>query len=103
MDSCSVEERGDEYLVIVDYCSRYFLAERLRDTNSMNGPQFTSEQFKGLVKEQAIIQRTSAPKYAQSNGEAERGVQIFKRLIAKNSNIDRALLCFRNIPPQNGY
>ena len=59
-----MEEGGDGYLVIVDYCSRYFLAERLPDTTSTNGPQFTSEQFKGLVKEQAIIQRTSAPKYA---------------------------------------
>ena len=125
MDLCSVEGRGDEYLVIMDYYSRYLVAEQLSDTTSTticrvvnkvftlfgipnaivsdNGPQFTSEQFKGLLKKWDIIHRTSAPKYAQSNGEAERGVQVFKRLIAKNSNIDQALLCYRDSPLQNGY
>lgn len=49
-----------------------------------------------------MIHRTSAPKYDQSNGEAERGVQMFKRLMAKNSNVDHALLCYRDSPLQNG-
>ena len=125
MDLCTVEERGNDYLVIMDYFSRYLIAEKLSDTTaetvcrtvkkvfslfgipnsiiSDNSPQFVSERFKQLMDQWNILHCTSSPKYSQSNGEAERGVQTFKKLIKKNENIDQALLCYRDAPLQNGY
>ena len=125
MDLCTVEERGNDYLIIMDYFSRYLIAEKLTDTTaetvcrtvkkvfslfgipnsviSDNGPQFVSDRFKQLMDQWNILHRTSSPKYSQSNGEAERGVQTFKKLIKKNENVDQALLCYRDAPLQNGY
>ena len=46
---------------------------------------------------------TSSPKFPQSNGEAERAVQIVKCLLKKTNDPYMALLRYRVIPLANGY
>ena len=65
---------------------------------SENGPQFILENFKELMSKWDVMHGASSPRYAQSNGEAERGVQIFKRLAEKNKDVNLALMCCRVSP-----
>ena len=123
IDLCSVDEA--QYIVIVDYFSRFIVAEKLESTEagvvcsfleklfsligfphtivSDNGPQFGSEVFADFVRRRDIVHRTSSQRYAQANGEAERAVQTFKSLAAKSNNVDMALCAYRDSPLQNGY
>ncbi|XP_052809638.1 uncharacterized protein K02A2.6-like [Mya arenaria] len=115
---------GNEYLLVVDYYSRYFEIDKLPDTKSStivrklksrfsthgipmrifsdNGPQYTSETFKTFVDAWHIEHVTSSPRHPNSNGLAERTVQTVKRLLvkAKDSGHDPylALLEYRNTP-----
>ena len=84
-------------MVTVCYYSRYFEVDRLDSTTSEavirklfsnqgiaetlisdNGPQFSSEQFAKFAKEWNFSHSTSSPLFAQSNGLAEKYVQIMK-------------------------
>lgn len=115
---------GNEYLVVVDYYSRYFEIDKLPDTKSStvvrklksrfsthgipirifsdNGPQYTAETFKTFVDSWHIEHVTSSPRHPSSNGLAERTVQTVKRLLqkAKDSGHDPylALLEYKNTP-----
>ena len=126
MDFCTLEEKnGEEYLVVCDYYSRYMIAERFESATAQslckavnkiicslgvpnaivsdNDPQFVSDQFSKLIKKWDIVHRTSAPRNAQSNGQAERGVQTFKKLASKNADIEAAVMSYNDSPLQNGY
>lgn len=50
---------------------------------SDNGPQFTSQSFKDCARNYGFKHITSSPLYPQSNGLAEKGVQIVKHLLKK--------------------
>ena len=85
--------RGQDYIVVVDYFSRYFELERLLNTNSTtvigklkgifsrfgipekvlsdNGPQYTSHEFDTFAKQWDFDHVTSSPRYPLSNGLAE--------------------------------
>jgi hypothetical protein len=77
---------------------------------SDNGTQFTSKQFQQFCKENGIKHRTSPVYHPQSNGQAEKMVQVYKNFIKKKSleagnnvfDIDLAtsqfLLCYRTTP-----
>jgi len=80
-------------LVVMDYYSRYYEYDILTSTTatkvidsledifsrhglpatlkSDNGPQFTSDEFKGFCEENGIRQLKTTPKWAQANGEVE--------------------------------
>ncbi|KAK3107010.1 hypothetical protein FSP39_004902 [Pinctada imbricata] len=119
-----------EYLVIVDYYSRYFEVCHLNSTTSKsvikqmksvfsrfgipekvvsdNGPQYSSSDFTKLSSDYGFMHTTSSPRYPQSNGLAERTVQTIKRIFqkAKDSKSDPylGLLEYRNTPIDNsGY
>ncbi len=116
------------YVVVVDYYSRYFEVGRLRDTKattvinkiksflsrhgivekviSDNGPQYASEEFKQFAREWDFEHTCSSPLYPQSNGLAEKTVQTVKRLFTKAKSDSKdpylALLEYRNTPLECG-
>ena len=93
------------YLLIVDYYSRYFETAKLEDLTSTsvinhtksifarhriptqlisdNGPQFSAEEYKAFTKEWGIKHTTSSPHYPQANGLAEKYLQVVKRIMQK--------------------
>lgn len=77
-----------------------------RTVVSDNGAQFTSEEFLLFCKQNGIEYVTTAPYHPQSNGQAERFVDTFKRAIRKISAdgtslqdaLDAFLLAYRSTP-----
>jgi hypothetical protein len=117
-----------DYLVVVDYYSKWLIVESLTSTTSNalikvfnrifadygspkflrsdNGPQYCSEEFRTFLRTQGITQVTSSPAYPQSNGCAERYVQTAKRLVIKCSeqgiSYYEGLKSLRNTPINTG-
>ena len=120
------ELKGQTYVVVVDYTSRWFEIRELRQTSSFhviealqdifgmhgipkvvisdNGPQYASSEFAQFANTWGFMHVTSSPKHPMSNGEAERAVQTAKNILKKNpkGDINRALLAYRSAPLQNG-
>ena len=120
---------GKDYLVTVDYYSRFFEVDLLPDTKSStvirklkvhfarngipltcvsdNGPQFSSELMAKFANEWSFKHVTSSPLHPMSNGLAEKTVQTVKRLFqkSKDSKTDPyiAILEYRNTPLDCGY
>jgi transposase InsO family protein len=113
-----------DYILLVDYYSRYFEVSMLPDTKSStvidklkgflsrhgivqtlvsdNARQYTSQEFHEFAKKWDFEHRTSSPGYPQSNGLGERTVQTIKALFtkAKQAGTDPylSLLEYRNSP-----
>ncbi|KAK7106504.1 hypothetical protein V1264_017754 [Littorina saxatilis] len=117
--------RGNDYLVVVDYFSRYIEMALLRSTTSEtviqhlksimsrhgipevmmtdNGPQFDADKFSRFGEEYGFIHETSSPRYPQANGEAERAVQTLKQLLLKAEDPYVAMLNYRATSLQCGF
>ncbi|XP_021341716.1 uncharacterized protein K02A2.6-like [Mizuhopecten yessoensis] len=117
--------KGSNYLLVVDYFSRFVEIAKLDSTTSEdiivhlksifsrhgivdilvsdNEPQYSSDVFKQFVRDFGFEHVTSSPKFPQSNGEAERAVQTVKKLLRKNADPYVALMSYRATPLQNGY
>ena len=117
--------KGDNYLLIVDYYSRFIeiahldhmtAEEVISRTKSIfarhgipeelisdNGPQFSSHSFLKFSQEYGFDHITSSPLFPQSNGAAERAVKTIKTMWKKTSDPCLALLSYRATPLQNGY
>ncbi|XP_077486667.1 uncharacterized protein LOC144097947 [Amblyomma americanum] len=71
-----------------------------------NGPQFSSQEFAAFAKEYDFAHVTSSPHYPQSNGLAEKGVQIVKRIMKKTQDARHdfwlGLLAYRSTPLIDG-
>ncbi|KAK7939091.1 hypothetical protein WMY93_002417 [Mugilogobius chulae] len=119
---------GKNYLVMIDYFSNFPEVAFLTETSaaqvikhckaifarhgipvtliSDNGPQFSSQEFKDFAENYGFEHTTSSPLYPQSNGLAEKAVQIVKRLFKKAtetcSDPYLALLNYRTSPLENG-
>ena len=118
------ELKKEQYLIVVDYYSRYIELALLRQTTaecvinhcksifsrhgipevvmSDNGCQFTSHQFTAFAEKYGFTHITSSPHYPQANGEAERAVQTVKSLMKKAEDPYLALLSYRATPLQQG-
>ena len=72
---------------------------------SDNGPCYTSQIFKGLMEEYQVNHITSLPHYPQSNGLAEKYIQIVKNLFHKvkeeGQDLHKCLMVYRNTPLSN--
>lgn len=87
------EFEGKQYIVHVDYYSKYIEVDELKDQRSIHGipatirtdhgPQYSSEVFKEFCKSYGILHKTSSPHMPHSNGEADCAVQTVKRLWSK--------------------
>ena len=118
--------KGVNYLLVIDYFSRYIEVAKLTQETSNaiithlksifarhgipqvvvtdNGPQYSSREFFQFAKEYCFEHQTSSPHFPQSNGEAERGVQTVKKLLKMSDDPYLALLSYRTTPlPNNGY
>ena len=115
---------GDTYLLLVNYTSYFPIVHKLKSMTgqhiaghfkqifakygwpntivSDNRPCYASEIFKGLMKEYQVNHITSLPHYPQSNGLAEKYVQIIKTLFYKvkeeGQDLHKCLMVYRNIP-----
>ncbi|UYV71940.1 K02A2.6-like [Cordylochernes scorpioides] len=116
--------KGQNYLLITDYYSRYPEIARLEDMTSAsvivhcksifarhgiplevrsdNGPQFGS-LFKEFAQDYGFTHVTSSPRYRQSNGFIESFVKIVKERIGKSKDPYLALLAYRATPLANGF
>jgi len=119
------EVEGDHYLITADYFSEFFEIDDLGQSTkgqkvikslkahfarhgipdiliSDNGPPYSSDEFKDFTQKWNIKHDTSSPTFAQSNGFAEKNVQIAKRIILKcrkdKGDMYLALLDYRNTP-----
>nr|CAD2155561.1 unnamed protein product [Meloidogyne enterolobii] len=72
---------------------------------SDNGSPFRSNEFKVYCQNKGISQVFSAPYHPQSNGQVERFVDYFKRMMTKNSNkknwLSEVLLFYRASPHES--
>ena len=115
---------GQNYLILVDYYSKFFEVSKISGTGSEsvinvlkqnfarhgipeklisdNGPCYASQLFTEFAKAYQFDHATSSPRYPRSNGMSERAVQTVKKLLkkAKKSGNDPylALLELRNTP-----
>ncbi|PVD27865.1 hypothetical protein C0Q70_10440 [Pomacea canaliculata] len=112
-----LEFKGQSYLVFVDYYSRFIdlahikistSAEVIKLLKSMfarqgipeilvtdNGRQFTSREFQEFAVKWGFQHVTTSPHYPQGNGEAERAVQIAKKILQQDEP-ELALLIYRD-------
>lgn len=110
VDLC--EHKGRQYLVVMDYYSRYPEIAHMSSTTSDhvikklmdifarwgipeelvsdNGPQFSSDQFRRFSKEYDFKHTTTSPYHPQANGEAESGVRFAKKML-KQKDLFKAL------------
>ena len=115
-----------QYLLVVDYFSRYPEVIKLSSTTSNqviaalktifarhgipetvrsdNGPQYSSQEFAMFASSYGFSHVTSSPRYPQSNGQVERMVQTIKRMLMKSPDPHIAVLSYRATPhPWCGY
>ena len=116
-----------DYLIIVDYYSRYFEIAQLRNAKSSSviqhtksifarhgipefvvsdaGPCYKSEEYGKFAADWGFVHQFSDPSYPKRNGLAEKYVQIAKKLLEKAKCSGRdpylALLEYRNTPIDN--
>ncbi|XP_062589262.1 uncharacterized protein K02A2.6-like [Saccostrea cucullata] len=99
------EYKGQSFLVIVDSYSKWLEVIPVKSTTSSNtieklrtwfasvgipeeivsdnGPQFTSSEFQDFMKHSGVKHTLVPPYHPQSNGLAERGVQILKKALKR--------------------
>ena len=97
--------QGTNYLIIVDYTSKFPVVKQLRKMDqhiitiafeevftehgypdelvSDNGPCYRGEQFTEFLKRKGIKHVTSSPYHPQSNGLAEAYVKVVKNMMKK--------------------
>lgn len=124
--ACDILEfKAKNYLVIVDYYSNWIELIRLKNKTAQevnkvllqtfasfgypiiiiaDNMPFGSYECREFARKHDFKFETSSPGYPQSNGLAERSVQVCKGILQKNETdeqIFRALIAYRNTPIKN--
>ena len=108
------------YLVLVDYFSKYIEVTKLKDLTSQEtiealkghfsrhgipaklvtdcGAQYTSKEFETFAQSYSFEHVLVSPKHPRANGEAEAAVKTVKSLWRKNKDKNKALLEYRATP-----
>ncbi len=111
---------GENYLVLVDYFSKYIEVTKLKDLTSQEtiealkehfsrhgipaklvtdcGTQYTSNEFETFAQSYSFEHVLVSPKHRRANGEAEAEVKTVKSLWRKNRDKNKALLEYRATP-----
>ena len=119
------EWQGENYLLIVDYFSRWIEISHLNKLTSQsvinsckaifarlgipeilhtdNGTQYSSREFARFAEYYGFTHLTSSPLHPSGNGEAERAVQTIKNLLRKEEDPFTALLNYRATPLLQGW
>ncbi|CAC5417870.1 unnamed protein product [Mytilus coruscus] len=118
---------NNNYLIIVDYYSRYFEIAKLENirascvithiksvfarhgipskVRSDSGSQYVSAEFRQFAESWGFTHTVSSPHYQQSIGLAERFVQSVKKMLSKSKQDGKdpyiAMLKYRNTPLEN--
>ena len=114
------ELKGTNYIVVVDYFSRYFEVKSLAFTTAAtvvvalksifsrhgvpvilltdNGPQFNCKEMAEFGELYGFHHHTSSPHYPLANGQAERAVRTVKGLFKQSADPYMALLSYRATP-----
>jgi transposase InsO family protein len=66
-------------------------------------PQYVSFAIKQFAQSYGFQHIVSSPRYAQSNGLAERGIQTIKMMLKKSDDPYIPLLSYRATPLANGH
>ena len=119
--------KNNSYLLIIIYISRFPVVHKLTSTTvqqvasqmklifseygwpetivSDNGPFYSADTFTKLTTDYSVNHITSSPHYLQSNGLAEKYVQIVKNLFYKaqeeGTDLYNSLMIYRNTPLSN--
>ena len=88
---------------VASHFSQVFSEYGWPDTLLMdNGPCYASQEFMKLMLDMSVNHTTSSPHYPQSNGLADKYVQIVKNLFIKahevGTDYQKALMIYRNTP-----
>ena len=116
-DRC--ELNGKQYLVVIDYYSRFLEIAYLPSITSEqvigklknifarwgvpeefvsdNGRKFTSHEFKTFAEKYGFQQTFSSPHFPQSNGEAQSAVKVAKNIL-RQDDIFAVLMSYRATP-----
>ena len=110
---------GHDYLILIDYYSKrpeifllkdkraetvvscmkeVFARQGIPEEVVSDNMSFSSYVFRKFANEWNFTVVTSSPRYPQSNGLAERGVQTIKMLLKKSDDPALALLQYRTTP-----
>ncbi|XP_072170046.1 uncharacterized protein [Diadema setosum] len=118
------EINGNQWLIIVDYYSKYPFVRKLPDpaTSSAviatmkqifaehgiprtvisdNGPHYSSLQLREFAAAWNFNHSTSSPRRPQGNGFVERQIRTIKNIMKKATNLPLALLHWRMTPVDN--
>lgn len=118
--------KGQVYLMLIDYYSRYPEISLLgSDTSSRNvithmksifsrhgvpeyvisdnGPQYSASEFSRFATDYGFTHVTSSPYYPRANGAAERAIQTVKKMLTKENDPYLAMLAYRSSPQLGSY
>ena len=117
-----LEHKNQNYLVVIDYYSKYIEALKLKGKASQDVIQCLNEIFSRHGYPQTLVAdnmpynsremrqyasrcgmqiTTISPTYSQSNGLAEKAVHIVKNMLRKGGNLSEGLMEYRNTPISN--
>ncbi|XP_063951721.1 uncharacterized protein K02A2.6-like [Lytechinus pictus] len=103
LDQMDATRAGDVAQCTKQHFARYGIPERVITDN---GPQFVAQEYAQFAAEWDFEHVTSSPRYSQSNGKSESAVKIVKTIIKKavkeGSDVQRAILEWRNTPDPDG-